>query len=137
MVDAEGTEQACGGLYATLRDMARFGELIRNNGRILVQEVVPKAVIDNIRSGGDRKLFASSSRSRTRPGFSYHDQWWITHNRLGAIEANGLYGQRVYIAPEAEMVIVQFSSHPGHSDETAASFAAISEKLADQLNYRI
>ena len=57
-VDPTGAEFAGGGLNLTLRDLARFGELIRLNGRYNGQQIVPKAVIDDIRKGGDRALFA-------------------------------------------------------------------------------
>ena len=55
-VDPTGAEFAGGGLNLTLRDLARFGELIRLNGRYNGQQIVPKAVIDDIRKGGDRAL---------------------------------------------------------------------------------
>ncbi|WP_223588354.1 serine hydrolase domain-containing protein [Neobacillus bataviensis] len=134
IVDGHGTEQACGGLNATLRDMARFAEMIRNDGFFNGQEIVPKAVIDEIRKGGNRELFALSDKTNSRPGFSYHNQWWITHNRFESFEANGLYGQRVHIAPQAEMVAVQFSTHPGHSNETSKLFANVFEAVAEYLN---
>ena len=133
-VDAIGTEQACGGLNACLRDVARFAEMIRNGGIFNGQEIVPKAVIDEIRKGGNQELFAASDKAKSRQGFSYHNQWWITHNRFGSFEANGLYGQRIHIAPEAEMTAVQFSTYPGHSDETSRLFANVFEAIADYLN---
>jgi CubicO group peptidase (beta-lactamase class C family) len=133
-VDAVGAEQACGGLNATLRDLARFAEMVRNDGFFHGKEIVPKVVIDDIRKGGNRDLFAASNRSKARPGFSYHNQWWHTHNRFGAFEANGLYGQRIHIAPLAEMVIVQLSTYPGHSDETSKLLTNAFEAIADFLN---
>lgn len=60
-------------------------------------------------------------------------QWWITYNQFNAYEANGLYGQRIHIAPLAEMVIVQFSAYPGHSDETATLFSHAFEAIANHL----
>ncbi|MCK1496699.1 6-aminohexanoate hydrolase, partial [Bradyrhizobium sp. 188] len=39
-------------------------------------------------------------------------QWWVSHNELGAVEARGIHGQRLYIAPGAEMVIARFGSQP-------------------------
>ncbi|MGM0900523.1 MAG: serine hydrolase domain-containing protein [Bacillota bacterium] len=133
-VDAVGTEQACGGLNATLRDLARFAEMVRNDGFFNGKEIVPKVVINDIRKGGKRDLFAASNRAKARQGFSYHNQWWHTHNRFGAIEANGLYGQRIHIAPLAEMVIVQLSTYPGHSDETSKLLTNAFEAIADFLN---
>ncbi|MFC4102386.1 serine hydrolase domain-containing protein [Paenibacillus xanthanilyticus] len=133
VVDAESTEQACGGLHVSLRDAARFAEMMRNDGWFNGHEIVPKPVIDEIRKGANADLFAASMRSHPRSGFAYHNQWWITNNRFGSYEANGLYGQRIHIAPRAEMVIVQFSTHPGHSDETARLFARAFEAIANHL----
>jgi CubicO group peptidase (beta-lactamase class C family) len=46
------------------------------------------------------------------PGYSYRNMWWVGHNAHQTFEARGIHGQRIYIDPVAEMVIVKFSSHP-------------------------
>src|SRR5438105_5031696 len=47
MVDSIGTESGGGGLNTTLRDLARFGEMIRNKGRFNGQQIIPaEAVVD-------------------------------------------------------------------------------------------
>jgi CubicO group peptidase (beta-lactamase class C family) len=38
--------------------------------------------------------------------------WWVSHNALDAFEARGIHGQRLYVAPGAEMVVARFASHP-------------------------
>jgi len=110
-VDPTGAEFAGGGLNLTLRDMARFGEAIRLDGRYNGQQIVPKAVVDDIRKGGDPALFAPAGY-KTLPGWSYRDMWWISHNAHGAFTARGIHGQGIYIDPVAEMVIVRFASSP-------------------------
>lgn len=47
-----------------------------------------------------------------RAGYSYHDFWWIPHDRDGSFEAKGLNGQHVHVNPAAELVVVKLSSHP-------------------------
>ncbi|WP_163484643.1 serine hydrolase, partial [Escherichia coli] len=47
MVDAIGTESGGGGLNTTLRDLARFGEMMRNRGRFNGQQVIPAAVVED------------------------------------------------------------------------------------------
>ena len=110
-VDPTGAEFAGGGLNLTLRDLARFGELMRLEGRYNGQQIVPKAVVDDIRRGGDRALFAQAGY-KTLPGWSYRSMWWVSHNPHGAFTARGIHGQGIYIDPVAEMVIVRFASHP-------------------------
>jgi hypothetical protein len=110
-VDPVGTEFAGGGLNLTLRDLARFGEMMRMNGRYNGQQIVPAAVVDDIRRGGNRELFAKAGY-KTLPGWSYRDMWWVSHNSDGAFSARGVHGQAIYIDPKAEMVIARFASHP-------------------------
>jgi CubicO group peptidase (beta-lactamase class C family) len=110
-VDPTGAEFAGGGLNLTLRDLARFGEVMRLEGRYNGQQIVPKAVVDDVRRGGDRTLFAQAGY-KTLPGWSYRSMWWVSHNPHGAFTARGIHGQGIYIDPAAEMVIVRFASHP-------------------------
>ena len=51
VVDAEGTEAACGGFSATLRDIARLGELLRCGGALGDQQIVPEEVATGIVTG--------------------------------------------------------------------------------------
>jgi len=110
-VDSIGTPFAGGGLNTGLRDLARFGELMRNGGRLNGQQIIPRAVVDDIRKGGDSKRFAKAGY-RLLKGWSYRNMWWNTHNEHGAFTARGVHGQTIYIDPEAEMVIARFASHP-------------------------
>lgn len=109
-VDTEGTEFAGGGLNTCLRDLARFGELMRNDGWSTGQQVIPKAVIDDIRRGADPNKFAPAGY-HTLPGWSYRNMWWISHNSHGAYMARGIHGQAIYIDPMAQMVIARYASH--------------------------
>ena len=65
---------------------------------------IPRAVVDDIRKGGDTKRFAKSGY-KLLEGWSYRNMWWNTHNEHGAFTARGVHGQTIYIDPEAEMVI--------------------------------
>jgi CubicO group peptidase (beta-lactamase class C family) len=110
-VDSVGTEFAGGGLNTGLRDLARFGEMMRNGGRANGQQVLLPAVVDDIRSGGDKSAFPAASYP-TLPGWSYRDMWWVSNDDHGAFAARGIHGQTVYIDPKAEMVIARYASFP-------------------------
>ncbi|NBG90376.1 serine hydrolase [Pseudomonas sp. 9.1(2019)] len=132
-VDSIGTPFAGGGLNTGLRDLARFGEMIRNDGQYLGQQIVPKAVVDDIRAGGDKAAFAKAGYDLLKGG-SYRNMWWVTHNADGAFMARGVYGQRIYIDPKAEMVIVRYASNPiaGNAANDPVTIPAF-EALAKQL----
>jgi hypothetical protein len=116
-----------------LRDLARFGEMLRNDGKFDGQQIVPKAVVDDIRRGGDRQAFAKANYALL-PGWSYRDMWWVTHNDDGAFMARGVHGQALYIDPKAEMVIVRYASHPvagnaANDPTTLPAFEALARHL--------
>lgn len=110
-VDSIGVPFGGGGLSASLRDMARFGEMMRCGGAYLGQQVVPEAVVADCNRGADPARFAKAGYALL-PGYSYRNMWWVTHNEHDAYEARGIHGQRIYIAPKAELVVARFASHP-------------------------
>ena len=132
-VDRIGTESGGGGLNTTLRDLARFGETMRNGGRANGQQVIPPAAIADITGGADKAHFAKSGYALL-PGWSYRDMWWVTHNEHQAYMARGIHGQSIYIDPKAEMVIVRYAAHPvaanaGNDPLTLPAFHAAAKAL--------
>ena len=111
MVDGAGFALCGAGLNVTLRDLARFGEMMRCGGVFNGRRIVPEAVVADIASGARTEDFAKAGYV-TLPGWSYRNQWWVSHNRFGAYTARGIHGQVCYVAPGAEMVIARFASHP-------------------------
>ncbi len=110
-VDPTGVPMGGAGLCATLRDLARFGELMRREGEWNGRQLVPQAVVADIRRGSDPAKFAKAGYTLL-PGYSYRSMWWVAHNELDAFEARGIHGQRLYVAPKADLVVARFASHP-------------------------
>ncbi len=132
-VDALGTPFAGGGLSAGLRDMARVGQLMLDEGQHDGAQLFPAEVVRTIRTGGDKQVFAKAGY-QTLPGGSYRAMWWVLHNANGAFAARGVHGQTLYIDPTAEMVIARFASHPSakNADNDPTSLPAY-QALADHL----
>ncbi len=110
-VDSIGVPFGGGGLCASLRDLARFGEMMRSQGAYGGQQVIPEAVVADCNRGADPAKFAKAGYALL-PGYSYRNMWWVTHNEHDAYEARGIHGQRLYIAPKADLVVARFGSHP-------------------------
>jgi CubicO group peptidase (beta-lactamase class C family) len=132
-VDSIGVPMGGGGLSASLRDLCRFGELMRCEGAWHGQQVIPAEVVADIRRGSDPRKFAKAEYTLL-PGYSYRNMWWVAHNPLGLYEGRGIHGQRLYIAPRAELVIARFASHPIASSAandpiTLPAFAALCHLL--------
>ena len=132
-VDTIGVAMGGGGLSASLRDLCRFGELMRCEGAWRGKQIIPAEVIADIRRGSDPAKFALAGYTLL-PGYSYRNMWWVSHNALGVFEGRGIHGQRLYIAPKAELVIARFCSHPiassaANDSVTLPAFAAMSHLL--------
>ena len=110
--DSTGTEFAGGGFNCTLRDLARFGEVLRLDGFYNGQQIISRAVVADIRKGASKSDYETCGLTATTPGWSYRNMWWVTHNEHGAYSARGIHGQAIYIDPMAQMVIARFGSHP-------------------------
>ncbi|RWC37812.1 MAG: class C beta-lactamase-related serine hydrolase [Mesorhizobium sp.] len=95
-VDPAGMPLADGGLSSTLRDFARFGELMRCDGEWHGKQLIPASIVRDVQESGHL----------------YRSQWWVSHDELGTFEARGIHGQRLCVAPKAEMVVALFASHP-------------------------
>ncbi len=132
-VDSIGTPFAGGGFNATLRDMARLGQMMLNDGRWGDEQIVPPSAIASIRHGGKKDTFAKADY-KLLPGWSYGSMWWISNDDHGAYAARGVHGQTLWIDPAADMVIVRFASHPvaanAASDPTSLpAYRAVADHL--------
>ncbi|SDS64089.1 hypothetical protein SAMN05216421_1895 [Halopseudomonas xinjiangensis] len=133
LLDRHGTEWAGAGMDATLRDLARFGEMMRLEGEFNGQRIIDQSVVRSIREGADREAFKASGRDY-QPGYSYRNQWWISHNDDGAYEALGVHGQMLHVNPKAGLVVVRLSSHPvATTGQTFPMTLPALEALADML----
>ena len=118
-VDRERRALANGGLCASLRDLARFGQMMLDNGVVAGRQVVPKAWVESCRYGDDACFAAwcASAFVERAPYGHYRNQWWCRERTRGVLLASGIHGQALYIDPVAQLVIAKFSSQP-HARDT-------------------
>ena len=132
-IDSIGTPFAGGGVSSGLRDMARIGQLMLNEGSINGEQLVPATAIRSIVAGGNPQHFAKAGYT-TMPNGSYKSLWWLLHNDNGAYAARGVHGQTLYIDPTADMVIARFASHPkGPNSANDATSLPAYQAVADYL----
>lgn len=113
-VDRAGYGLACGGISAALRDMARFGLAYLNDGLVEGRQVIPRAWVEDVRAGG-HGLFDDAARAEF-PNGCYRDQFWIEDRDRPRHYCLGIFGQMVYVAPDAGLVAVKFSTWPDALD---------------------
>jgi CubicO group peptidase (beta-lactamase class C family) len=123
-VDRDGTALADGGICATLRDFARFGQTMLDNGRAGGVQVIPESWIEDVRAG-DHGRFDDESRE-FMPNGRYRNMFWIRDAARPVHLSLGIYGQFIYVSPEDDLVVVCLSSWPDalsdalHSDTIRA-----------------
>lgn len=120
--DRGGTHLSGSGLASTLRDLARFGEMVRLEGRFNDKQILQPGTVAEIRKGEAQ-------------GYDHHNSWWMTHDADGSFEARGFSGQYVHVNPAAELVIVKLSTNvfaeftPIQAVPDRNAFAAIAQAL--------
>ena len=117
-VDRLGIGFGGGGLMASLRDIARIGEMMRRSGRFNGQQIVPEAVVERIFAGGDPAAFVACQYTGNLDG-NYGSQWW--HRAGGQLMAMGVHGQGIYVDRAAGVVIARLASHPVASNRGNAA----------------
>lgn len=111
IVDMNGIPICGAGMSLGLRDLVLFGELMRLEGALGGRQILPAHAIRALYDGGSVEAFSEAGYTLL-PGYRYHRQWWVTDPKQHALEGRGIYGQRLYIAPQDELTIARFSSHP-------------------------
>ena len=119
-----------------LRDLARLGQLVLNEGRMGDAQVIPPEAVARIRQGGSKDTFVKAGYNLL-PGWSYQGMWWVSHDDHGSFAARGVHGQTIWIDPTAQMVIVRFASNPvagnAASDPTSLpAYRAVADYLMAQ-----
>lgn len=89
------------GLSATLRDYARLGTLMLNDGKRGDKNLLSEEYLDNATS----LLFETDDQ-----GGGYGYLWWRFKN--GSYAAIGIFGQMIYINPHKDLVIAQIAAWP-------------------------
>jgi CubicO group peptidase (beta-lactamase class C family) len=124
-----GREFSGAGFNATLRDFARFGQMMLDGGmadgsRIVSEEWVRQSTEPSGATGAQRG--------------GYGLQWWMIGDD-GAYAAIGLQGQYVYIDPATRTVVVKLSYYPPGDNradgETTAFLEAASAWNPRQADY--
>jgi CubicO group peptidase (beta-lactamase class C family) len=115
VLDAAGQEKASGPVSLTLRDAARFGQFVLEGGRSMDKTYLPA---DWIAKATSNQLNAASGQGA--------GMLWTLKDE-GAFEADGLYGQALYVDPTSNMVIVVASvaDEPVDREQNAARDAVI------------
>jgi CubicO group peptidase (beta-lactamase class C family) len=137
LIDRAGQEAAYCCVNAVLRDYARLGLLLANDGRVGDREVIPRAWLLAATT-------VSAESAHLRPYvatryFGYGYQTWILPDERRMFALLGLRGQAIYVDPEAQLVLVHTAVRKIPVDpgviELGALWAGVRTQLANRVSY--
>ncbi len=99
VTDRSGAEVSGCCFSATLRDYARIGQFMLDEGRSNGRRILPP--------GWMRQMTTASAPSK-KQGRPYGFQIWLRHD--GSYQASGVFGQMIRVDPQRELVIVMLSA---------------------------
>jgi len=137
IVDNSGMEFAIGGLNATARDYAKVGQLFLDSGRWRGKQVVPAAwVRASVTPDAPHVMPGKRSTALRKDGYGF--QWWIPDGGIDEFNAQGIYGQFIYIDPDKDMVVVKLSSNYHFKNDKTGYFhdheIALYRKIAEAIS---
>jgi CubicO group peptidase (beta-lactamase class C family) len=119
--DRSGFEKLESGLNATPADYARFGLLLLHQGEWNGRRIV----------SGHWVRAATAADTATDPAEHYQYLWWVDTERPGRFYALGNLGQYLYVAPDADTVIVRLGRDWGADNrQWLATFREVADRLA-------
>ena len=126
-----------GSFNATVRDLARVGELVRHRGLVNGMQVVPSAWIDRFFTPVYPGHAPGELNTDVVDNYGYSTQWWIVGDRPGVITGLGVHGQYLWVDPTTETVIARTAAwnepeKAAFRDEGNAAFLALGAWLAER-----
>ena len=136
--DGVGSAIHDGGMSATARDIARFGQMLLDDGYVAGMPVVPNRWLVHSRTLDPdiRGAFASSTSEASLTGGWYRNQFWFVPGPVGDLQVClGIHGQMVVVDRATRTVSVKMSSWPtaqssAYLVDTIRAFAATGRHLA-------
>jgi len=109
-VDPTGYPLADGGFNATLRDYARFGQMLCDGGIGNGRRIVPAQWLDDTLDA-DTAIFQAPYNVGATNG-AYRNQFWIRDVDRRVLMARGVFGQLIYVDIDNRLTITRLASWP-------------------------
>ncbi|MEJ7583717.1 MAG: serine hydrolase [Acidimicrobiales bacterium] len=120
--DRAGTFVASSFVDATALDFARFGLLYLRDGVWDGRRILPEGWVDHARlpRSPDEHFFHGA-------------HWWTNGDHRGSFAADGFEGQRIYLLPDRDLVIVRLGkTHTDHSQTMDAHLMEVADCFASE-----
>jgi len=110
VLDRNGGDEFCGiGFSATARDYARIGQLMLQDGVWQGERLLPAGWVEASTTVDAPHLdYGEVLEGQSAVGYGY--QWWLRED--GTYDAEGIFGQFIWVNPAERIVIVKTSAWP-------------------------
>jgi CubicO group peptidase (beta-lactamase class C family) len=129
-IDNSGQEIAYCCFNATLRDYARFGLLLANDGALNGSQIIPRQWVLEATAPVAQGSFLALDGSEHPPGYGY--QIWLMPGPRRTFYLDGYAGQRIFIDPASKLVLVHTAVRRS-GDPRGATLVALWESLLAQV----
>jgi CubicO group peptidase (beta-lactamase class C family) len=111
-VDRLGAPRCAGGVCATVRDLARVGQLIVEGGARGSTQIIPESWIEDVVGHGDPAAWAAGNGVEYFPGLPmrYRSQWYLHDGEDPMLFGLGIHGQNLFVDRRQGIVIAKVSS---------------------------
>ncbi len=103
-VASDGQEQSYGAFNASLRDWARLGLLLANDGKVGEVQLLPREYL--LDATDPARQPSEFQPRRATPYFGYGYQFWLMPLRERTFVMQGIHGQTIYVQPATGLVMV-------------------------------
>jgi CubicO group peptidase (beta-lactamase class C family) len=122
VTDGKGEPIAASGLRLRPRDLAKIGQLVLRRGRWGDQEVIPGSWLQD----------ATTAKAQPDSVLRYGYQWWLGSSSFGDAQTPwvagcGNGGQRLFIVPELDLVVVVTAGNYNNPDQWRLPMAILNQ----------
>ena len=129
--DKAGNARPAGGLCATVRDVARIGQLVLRDG----DGIVPSSWIQDMLNNGSKDAFNLSlwaGFSRSFGALAYRS-YWLANSESEILIGLGIHGQMLMVDRKNVVVMAKTSSQPDRVDGGKIALTALAFKEFQRL----
>lgn len=118
-VDRLGAPRCAGGVCTTVRDLARVGQLLLQDGSRDGRRIIPAEWIDDLISGGDPAAWNKGDFVALfrRAPMRYRSKWYVQDGPAPLLFGFGVHGQNLFVDRTNQVVIAKVSSQAAPIDE--------------------
>lgn len=98
----------------TVRDLARLGQLLIQDGQRGNHQIIPTFWIEDMLHAGSAQAWAEGSFVEYFPGLPirYRSQWYVLDDAAPLLFGLGIHGQNLFVDQANAIVIAKVSSQP-------------------------